>query len=224
MDKNASVSGRQDDEDRAAGGEGAPGSGESKANTAARRGRSTMTESRASRRARESRNQERDRRRRRLALISIAKLVETDETINGATLILPNGSTEFFDAETLRREALRLRLSSRACQSAAPTGREYLYSGWARLPPHADVILPFFASINSPRSRRSGWRSDDGAEFLSYYQQEAARQYVPYTEYHLPPRKATASSSWRIARKSWTRWPSPSPRRASRTGAFNPGT
>ena len=41
--------------------------------------------------------------RRAEAIRILLALAEVDPTVSGATLILPNGRSEYFDAETLRR-------------------------------------------------------------------------------------------------------------------------
>ena len=61
------------------------------------------TKSRAERRAHERPERDRNRRIRRLALTTFAALAETDPTISGTTLFLPDGSVQYIDAGPFRR-------------------------------------------------------------------------------------------------------------------------
>jgi hypothetical protein len=58
---------------------------------------------RAERRAAAQAKRDRDRRVRGLALRTVAALVEQDPSVSGFTIISPNGSIEYLDADMLRR-------------------------------------------------------------------------------------------------------------------------
>jgi hypothetical protein len=58
---------------------------------------------RAARRSEDQDNRDRERRLRGLALRTAAVMADQDPTVSGFMVIMPDGSTEFVDAATLRR-------------------------------------------------------------------------------------------------------------------------
>jgi hypothetical protein len=61
------------------------------------------TNDRAECRAQAQTKRDRDRRVRGLALRTVAVLVEQDPTVSGFTIITPDGTVEYLDADMLRR-------------------------------------------------------------------------------------------------------------------------
>lgn len=61
------------------------------------------TKTRADRRAAERLERDRNRRLRGLTAAIVAALAADDPTVSGATLMLPDGSIQFLDADALRR-------------------------------------------------------------------------------------------------------------------------